>query len=1364
MKKLLFSIILFVCLMAANTAQAQSNFHRFYDCNGIAYATEQSAFNAGADTTKLLFVGQENFLSGMPVVIKGKVCGNLVINGDHSVIYNGVTIIPQSLPVLINEFDCLKEITVLEGSTFTLENFPSRYNVVGNHGKMVGNIKVLGTLNVNNSKLDGNATNSVNQYTYFQTVQIGDATHTGTANFTDTQIKRGGSNLAALYVQNGSLSLTDCVIDSLATGAAAVYTSNVPTNSVTINGGNIKGAASAVYSLGGTVTIDGGTYASATNNPVISIRGGVLNMSNTAVNSAASLAMHFINGTANVSGTTVTTTGNWAAIHNGGANVTLTNCTVNQTWQNNAQAAFYTDAGTSNINSSYISGYHAVDVAGGSVTLNGANLNATVGNALVIVNASANVSASNSTFTAHEGNPASPAAINFLASGNLVWGTGNSINDLVGIVALRFTTVSNNFVLPKIEIPYQMEQPITVNQGGSFTLTAGNTLRIDKTGTFNIRGNFSANGTSTNQIAINKTTAGNAFEVNDGGVLNLTYSNLNTLSGIKTNNGTTNLTNSTLAATAGNALIIGHENAEVFLVGTSVTASDKDIQYLAGGDIEFDAQSSLTGSNTVYTFEFSGLNSQMDLVLLPKPIVVPNNFTVNSGGIWNIAAGNSFQTGLIKISGTVNAPSSAGSQITFVSTAGMFNMLAGGTLNASNILVNAAGNAFAMNGGAAVVDNSVFNISAGDGIVFNGASSLTVTNSSFSLAAAYYPLTYASAGGSLFWGEGNSISGGKNHVQITFASLNAAMNLPHFPLPYVFKTGGDFTITPTGHLNIESNNIVKFANWFYVKGKLTAQAQNGESILFTSANDDNAGGDTNNGTPDIPAVGSWGGVWFEDATSDASVLSGCELRFGGKNSRGVVYVGNLASPTIENCRLSNSYYGFELRNGASPVLTGNNIASSAMVPVAMTLDCNPTMTTNEFSTSDNVYDAIGILPGTLAYDAHIIKRALLPSPNVTYLLLGTVENPAGKTLTIDAGVVIKAMNSSHYIKNNGTLKALGTASEKIVFTSVHDDNVGNPSDTKSDGNIGVPAAGDWSGIYFGNLDDTQSILDHCIVKYAQNNQMGNYNGGAITVENASPAIKNTTIQLTTYGIVASKAAKPLIENVTIENSSSTPVAMSITADPTFVNLTYNSVGYHAIGLLSESVGVSGTLKQRNIAGYNNITYVPLGNITITSGTTVTIEKGIVMKPLNAAIYINGALVAQGTASEKIIFTSINDDTYGSPLDTKGDASLTTPAKGDWYWLNFGATSDDNLCLLENCVVKYAGKWDGAYRAVIIESASPTIKNTLISSSYAYGLWLAGDAAPDLSENVTIEECGVSPIIMSFTCNPVMNLSSPVFAA
>jgi pimeloyl-ACP methyl ester carboxylesterase len=81
-----------------------------------------------------------------------------------------------------------------------------------------------------------------------------------------------------------------------------------------------------------------------------------------------------------------------------------------------------------------------------------------------------------------------------------------------------------------------------------------------------------------------------------------------------------------------------------------------------------------------------------------------------------------------------------------------------------------------------------------------------------------------------------------------------------------------------------------------------------------------------------------------------------------------------------------------------------------------------------------------------------------------YIVSDTVSVPAGNTLTIEPGVIVKFSWSFASLDIEGTLNALGTSESPIFLTSYKDDTVGG--DTNGDGSSSFPAFGNWRGIIF----------------------------------------------------------------------------------------------------------------------------------------------------------------------------------------------------------------------------------------------------------------------------------------------------------
>jgi hypothetical protein len=151
-----------------------------------------------------------------------------------------------------------------------------------------------------------------------------------------------------------------------------------------------------------------------------------------------------------------------------------------------------------------------------------------------------------------------------------------------------------------------------------------------------------------------------------------------------------------------------------------------------------------------------------------------------------------------------------------------------------------------------------------------------------------------------------------------------------------------------------------------------------------------------------------------------------------------------------------------------------------------------------------------------------------------YVLDGAVTVAAGATLTIDPGVVVKLNGQLRSLLVNGTLSAIGTPSNHVVFTSLQDDTVGG--DSGGDGpTVGAP--GQWYAVQFRN-GSSFSHLSYVDVRYGGYGS-GNSGYGELTLNDAGTAlaIDHATItQSQTSGVLAALGPTANISSSTISNN------------------------------------------------------------------------------------------------------------------------------------------------------------------------------------------------------------------------------------
>lgn len=319
---------------------------------------------------------------------------------------------------------------------------------------------------------------------------------------------------------------------------------------------------------------------------------------------------------------------------------------------------------------------------------------------------------------------------------------------------------------------------------------------------------------------------------------------------------------------------------------------------------------------------------------------------------------------------------------------------------------------------------------------------------------------------------------------------------------------------------------------------------------------------------------------------------------------------------------------------------------------------------------------------------------------------------SGATLTIEPGTVIMARNPYYtFLEVRGTLKAEGTADNKIVFTSEKDADYGG---------IGGAAKGDMKNLVFTSTSK-DSVLDYALFRYGAETDTYRPNAETIRIEDSSVLIKNSTIELSAKNGIYLKNSNSTIENTIIKdgwvgiyvdgNDASKiqnnqfkdnfyhGIEATKDAKSEIKNNAFTGSANYAIYTKSAGINFSGNSATNN--GINGIgisdlavlsedttwnsdmAYVIDANagsyFTINKDTTLILKPGVVIKAGNQycdLMVVNGTLQVEGVPGNEIIFTSLKDDNFGG--DTNNDGNSTIPQAGDWKQIEFKSTSTGSV--------------------------------------------------------------------------------------
>lgn len=180
--------------------------------------------------------------------------------------------------------------------------------------------------------------------------------------------------------------------------------------------------------------------------------------------------------------------------------------------------------------------------------------------------------------------------------------------------------------------------------------------------------------------------------------------------------------------------------------------------------------------------------------------------------------------------------------------------------------------------------------------------------------------------------------------------------------------------------------------------------------------------------------------------------------------------------------------------------------------------------------------------------------------------------------------------------------------------------------------------------------------------------------------------------------------------------------------------------------------LSFTNAQTNVSGHitANTTWNSAGNpylvntVTVDAGVALNIEAGTVLKFKGSweSIDVYGTLKVNGTAQNRVLFTSLKDDSDGR--DSNSDGNATSPQNGDWgaIWfrqgstgnlinyttLNYGGGSGTSAVIntyTNNLEIKNSSINRSSERAILIDRCSPDIHDCSFVNNETEGVYFYG---------------------------------------
>ena len=307
---------------------------------------------------------------------------------------------------------------------------------------------------------------------------------------------------------------------------------------------------------------------------------------------------------------------------------------------------------------------------------------------------------------------------------------------------------------------------------------------------------------------------------------------------------------------------------------------------------------------------------------------------------------------------------------------------------------------------------------------------------------------------------------------------------------------------------------------------------------------------------------------------------------------------------------------------------------------------------------------------------------------------------SGVTLTIQPGVTVIFDGSAYQFSVQGTLNALGTATQPITITAA------------------TATPGSWRGIAVDYTGGPKAALnlDYATLKYGGFN--GSF-GAEIYADKASISIAHCHIQDSAgSGLYATGSTNFSVQSTSFDNNGLNAINLAQpTIDLAMTGLSARGNGTNAVHVTGINTAMSGQRHWTN----PGIPYLIDGSVHNTYGDILTIDPGSILEFGTSGVFnIGGQLLAQGTQTEPITMTS------------------PTKTPGDWIGIVGNGGSKQAIIQLDYVTVEYGGR-DINGANIVVSDGKIIAHNSVIRYSAKDGVRLdsagggVSDPEPDLRQ-------------------------------